>query len=377
MAADTCLQAQDTKASLALTSPVSCQVFQRGKTDTAAILIEGTVSDKADVIEAMASLSPGAKRGTPVKWTGITPKGQTVSGKFTGRLTLPAGGWYQVTVRARSGSRIIAEQAVEKVGFGAGWDKSTLSATKGETLKGPDFLVGIEKRADAQKFSQVEHLRWFANALTTAEKASAVIGIAQKINDSITTKKTDLTASLKPEEAEADHGVKAATKDGLSHNETSSMANKSADTVKAVSGVIHVEAASFAKTGGKISWGGQFPNVLVHDSFGGGKQVYFQQQMKEQWADYTIDVPAAGACQIVMQAACINEDQLLEVRSGDKLLATLPLAPTFGVWQETKPVTLTLAKGQQTLRIQTPVSVNAENHKRGIAVKWFELRAPQ
>lgn len=264
-----------------------------------------------------------------------------------------------------------------KVGFGAGWDKSTLSATKGETLKGPDFLVGIEKRADAQKFSQVEHLRWFANALTTAEKASAVIGIAQKINDSITTKKTDLTASLKPEEAEADHGVKAATKDGLSHNETSSMANKSADTVKAVSGVIHVEAASFAKTGGKISWGGQFPNVLVHDSFGGGKQVYFQQQMKEQWADYTIDVPAAGACQIVMQAACINEDQLLEVRSGDKLLATLPLAPTFGVWQETKPVTLTLAKGQQTLRIQTPVSVNAENHKRGIAVKWFELRAPQ
>jgi hypothetical protein len=39
---------------------------------------------------------------------------------------------------------------------------------------------------------------------------------------------------------------------------------------KAVPGVIHVEAASFAKTGGKISWGGQFPNVLVHDSFGGG-----------------------------------------------------------------------------------------------------------
>ena len=55
--------------------------------------------------------------------------------------------------------------------------------------------------------------------------------------------------------------------------------------------MIHVEAASFVKTGGKISWGGQFPNVLVHDSFGGGKQVYFQQQMKEQWADYTIDVP--------------------------------------------------------------------------------------
>lgn len=146
-----------------------------------------------------------------------------------------------------------------EVGYGAGWDKSTLSATKGETLKGPDFLVGIEKRSDARKFSQVEHLRWFANALTTVDKASAVMGIAQKINDSITTAKTDLTASLKPEEAEADPGIKASTKTGLSEDETSSLAGKSADTVKSVSGLIHVEAASFAKTGGKISWGGQFP----------------------------------------------------------------------------------------------------------------------
>jgi hypothetical protein len=47
------------------------------------------------------------------------------------------------------------------------------------------------------------------------------------------------------------------------------------------------------------------------------------------------------------------------------------------LWQETPPVELKLDKGKQTLRIQTPVSVNAENHKRGIALKWFELKAPQ
>ena len=97
--------------------------------------------------------------------------------------------------------------------------------------------------------------------------------------------------------------------------------------------------------------------------------------MKEQWADYTLDVPAAGVYQIVMQAACINEDQLLEVCSGDNLLATVLIAPAFGVWQQTKPVELTLAKGKQTLRIQTPVSVDAEHHKRGIALKNFQLKA--
>ena len=260
-----------------------------------------------------------------------------------------------------------------KVGFGAGWDKSKL-----EGMRGPEFLAGIDKRSDAAKFSQVEHLRWLASALATADKAAAVMAVARKINDTITAAKTDLTSSLKPEEAEADPGVKAAGKGNLRNEAKSETdANKPGTVTKAASGLLHVDAASFAKAGGKISWGGQFPSVLVHDSFGGGKQVYFQQQMKEQWADYTIDVPASGTCQIVMKAACINEDQVLEVCSGGKVIATVPIALSFGLWQETKPVELKLERGRQTLRIQTPVSVNAENHKRGIALKWFELKAPE
>ncbi|MCX6872550.1 MAG: hypothetical protein NTW21_01900 [Verrucomicrobia bacterium] len=111
-------RAEEKTATLTLTSPVSCQVFQRGRTDLASILVEGTISENADVIEAMADLAPGAKRGTPVKWVAITPQGPQVSGKFTGRLTLAAGGWYQLTVRVRTGSRMTAEQAVDKVGVG-------------------------------------------------------------------------------------------------------------------------------------------------------------------------------------------------------------------------------------------------------------------
>jgi len=118
LAADTRLQAEETKATLTLTSPVSCQVFQRDKADLAAVLIEGTLSDKADVIEAKADLVTGAKRGASVKWIAVTAPGQGGSGKFSGQLALPAGGWYQVTVRARVGTRIIAEQIVKKVGVG-------------------------------------------------------------------------------------------------------------------------------------------------------------------------------------------------------------------------------------------------------------------
>jgi hypothetical protein len=268
-----------------------------------------------------------------------------------------------------------------KVGFGAGWDKSTLEEMKGATLKGPDFLAGVEKRSDSAKFSQVEHLRWLASAMATADKASAVMGIARKINDSITAAKTDLTASLKADEAEADPGVKAAAKAGtlkgaaakagtLKGTAAGASAAKPTAPVKVAAGVIHVEAAYFAKTGGKISWGGQFPNVLVHDSYAGGKQVYFQQQLKEQWADYTVDVPAAGTYVITMKAACINEDQWLEVCSGTNVLAKVQIPLNFGLWEEAKPVEINLKGGRQTIRVQTPTT----EHKRGIALKWFELK---
>ena len=98
--------------------------------------------------------------------------------------------------------------------------------------------------------------------------------------------------------------------------------------------------------------------------------MYFQQQMKSQWADYSIDLPASGSYDIVMKAAVINEDQVLEVCSGTNVIASVPIPLSYGLWQETKPVALKLEKGVQTVRIQTPTT----EHKRGIALRWFEMK---
>jgi len=254
-----------------------------------------------------------------------------------------------------------------KVGYGRGWQVSKLDG-----LSGPDFLAGVAERSRAADFSQVEHLRWLASALAAPAPAAAIMEIAHKIQQAVPAAKTDLTSSLKADEAEADPGVKAAaTAKPGKVKKADPTTSQAGAPIKAVAGVIHVEAASFAKTGGEISWGGQFPNVLVHDSFTGGKQVYFQQQMKSQWADYTLDVPAAGTWQITLKAAVINEDQLLEICSGDKVIATVTIPLSYGLWQETKPVELKLEKGPQTLRVQTPTT----EHKRGIALKSFDLKA--
>jgi hypothetical protein len=235
---------------------------------------------------------------------------------------------------------------VWKVVYGRGWHVS-----KAMGLAGPDFLAGVQDRADFAKFSRVERLRWLASSLASDEQAAAVMAVADRIRSSTTKVETNPTASPEPVETDAP-------------------TSEPTGPTKMVDGVIHVEAASFAKTGGEISWGGQFPYVLVHDCFTGGKQAYFQSQMKSQWADYLLDVPAPGTYEITLKAAVVNDEQELEICCGGKVIATVPIPLTFGLWQETPPVELKLQKGIQTLRVQTPTT----EHKRGIALRSFELR---
>lgn len=250
-----------------------------------------------------------------------------------------------------------------KVAFGRGWQVSRLMG-----LTGPEFLAGVEERADAAQFSRAEHLRWLAAALASADRAAVVMKVAHKIQKSVAKGKTDLTASHKPEEADAEPGGKPAAKQARAASFPS--AGTGAGPIKAEADVIHVDAASFARTGGQNSWAGQLPHVLVHDCLTGGKQVYFQQQMKAQWAEYAIDVPAAGTYQVVMKAACINTDQALEICSRGNVIATVPIPLSYGLWRQTAPVKLKLEQGVQTLRVQTSTT----ELKRGIALRWFELK---
>jgi len=235
---------------------------------------------------------------------------------------------------------------VWKVVYGRDWHVSKVRG-----LAGPDFLVGVQSRADFARFSTVERLRWLASALGSDEQAAAVMRVAQEVPSSKT------KAGRRPIESPGPVETDPATP----------------EPTKMVDGVIHVKATSFAKTGGEISWAGQFPHVLVHDSVTGGKQAYFQSQMKSQWADYVIAVPTSGIYEITMKAAVINDDQELEICRGGEVIATVPIPLTFGIWQQTLPVELKLQKGVQTLRIQTPTT----EHKRGIALKSFELKPKQ
>jgi hypothetical protein len=103
---------------LTINSPVERQVTQRTEEDRADITVAGVVQGPVDVIEAKADLGQGATRGKAVDWTVIAKSSAIAEGKFSGKLSLEAGGWYVISIRALRGKEVIATSKIMKVGVG-------------------------------------------------------------------------------------------------------------------------------------------------------------------------------------------------------------------------------------------------------------------
>lgn len=230
-----------------------------------------------------------------------------------------------------------------KVAYGRGWHVSKAEGTGGE-----DFHAGMQERDRATEFSQVERLRWLASALSAKERATAIMDVARAIQKASVTVKTDVTASLKPEEAEAEVKPKAAAV-------AKSLAN---GPVKIGSGATRFDAAAFAN----LSKG------RVLDCFTGGKQINFDKSIDDCSVEYALDVPAAGTYVLEMTTATPNLDQVLDVAVGANKIATVKLPYTTGLWGQTPATEIALEKGTQTLKISAP-------NQRGVAIRWVALKS--
>jgi len=218
--------------------------------------------------------------------------------------------------------------SIWKVVYGRAWHVS-----KCEGVKGPEFVTEAALRSHEPQFSQGEHLRWLASALTSKERAEAVMAIARTIHESAP--KTELVRK-----------VAMPTTPSIPES-----------PIKVTAGVIHVEAESFSA----------MSKALVYDCFTGGKQVNFQKNIDKGSIDYRIDAPAAGTYALTLRVATPNREQIMNVESGKDKLATVDIPNTTGLWGTTEPVSITLSQGVQTLRLSTP-------YQRGIALRWLELK---
>lgn len=117
--------------SLQIMSPLDYQVFQRRTPSQGVIRVAGTTTHNADTIDArLLQLSSAASGGY------ITIAVDPVTRGFYGELESPAGGWYQMEVRARSGETVLEKLVIPHVGvgevfLGAGQSNSTNSGGEG------------------------------------------------------------------------------------------------------------------------------------------------------------------------------------------------------------------------------------------------------
>lgn len=232
-----------------------------------------------------------------------------------------------------------------KVDYGAGWEKSRIYG-----LSGPDFLQAIASRSRSAEFTRTERLRWLAAAVTgsvSAEKLTSLKAL-------LTTQMKDLRLA-KPVFGEGDNAAEAEREPAT--KPAAPLANKAAAS-RVGAGIVAIPATAFSKLGG----------ARVHESTGGGRQVYFEKNAPNTWAEYPLEVSKAGKYLVVLQAATPNTGQAVDLLVDGRKLATLAIPNSLGLWAETPPVEVELAAGPQVLRFAVP-------SQRGLAVKQIKLQA--
>ncbi len=240
--------------------------------------------------------------------------------------------------------------SVWKVYQGRGWQVSDCGG-----CYGPQFLAEMTKRYRTEELSTIAHLTWLASALSSKQRAGALHELAVKVR--------------KPVNTSDPLGVPAAEVDVViaDKNAAPVPAPVAEDPITVPSGVIHVEAETFAASFAEPMYPAEQKGaVYIYDCYTGGKQVNFPRNMKTTWVDYAIDVPEAGTYGMEVMLAAANRGQVLDVSRGSEKLGTIEIPGTIGLWKKMGPVDISLAKGKQTLRISAPM-------QRGIALRWFEL----
>jgi hypothetical protein len=215
-----------------------------------------------------------------------------------------------------------------KVKLGRGWDKSTW-----DNMNGNQFLEIVNARDHAVDFSQAEHLRWLADAAKSKDQAAAL-------------KQAAAWSEKNPQGPKTGHKLTCRKYPPPQEEKP----------WQAVPGVQHLVATEWSKND-KAS---RLP------SFDFGKQVYFQKN-EDSWVEYKVNIPKAQTYGITIGHAVANGNCRVRIYVGDTRIGWMPLNNTKGLWGKTKECDFQLPQ-TETLRFVFPA-------QRGVAVKWFDLRA--
>ena len=107
-------------------------------------------------------------------------------------------------------------------------------------------------------------------------------------------------------------------------------------------------------------------HITFMKSFPDGQQVHFRAGRDP--IEYTVDVPKAGKYQLSAKVATLQDDQTMMLTVNDeKTSVSMPVPYTVGLWKQTTPLEVTLAKGRNVIRFVRP------DKSRGVSIKEFTL----
>jgi hypothetical protein len=103
-------------------------------------------------------------------------------------------------------------------------------------------------------------------------------------------------------------------------------------------------------------------------SWDGGTQVHYARLgNRPELLKYRFEVPAAGKYALAARVATVAMNQGWLVRMNRTKPVNVDLPYTKGLWEETKPLTIELSEGRNTL------SLTCRAPNRGVSIKQFTL----
>ena len=241
------------------------------------------------------------------------------------------------------------------VNLGAGfehswWDKGDVS------LGGADFLLETQARENTRDYFKVLRAQWVSRILGE-EAYNGRKKIAGGFWSSTAHYQAKVLAAhaaelgpLGKELAEANEPEEKQTAD----QQPAQAADQRA--VAGPDGTITIPAVANKSTAGRGS---------VLKSYSGGFQLNAGGGYK---ADYAFEAPRAGKYALAIRVVTVQEGQKFLLSANDgKAPVTIPVPYTIGKWQQTKPVEILLAGGNNTLHFAI------EDGSRGVSIKDFTL----
>jgi hypothetical protein len=112
--------------------------------------------------------------------------------------------------------------------------------------------------------------------------------------------------------------------------------------------------------------------VVFMPSWDEGTQIHYGRLgERPELIKYTVEAPAAGHYEVTAKVATVSPKLEIILRINRRTLHDMPLPYTKGFWEESKPVTVELREGRNTIMI----TCRAPN--RGFTLKELTIKPAQ